>query len=86
MVNGSNGVNRDLGQMEKQAIDQAMAAKYRGEPKVVCVNPDCDSELFTGCAQIHKVSQFISATGQQTYFTVQRTACLKCHTLLPLQP
>ena len=67
-------------------IDQLTAQQYLEQPKVQCANPDCDCELFGPCLQIHKISMLISKSGEPEYFTIQRSACLVCHTLLPLQP
>jgi hypothetical protein len=67
-------------------VDPLTVKQYLGQPKVQCANPDCGSELFVPCVQIHKISMLISKSGQQEYFSVQRSACLVCHALLPLQP
>ena len=73
-------------QQQPQQIDQLTVNQYMQQPKIQCANPDCDCELFVPCAQIHKISMLVSTSGQPEYFSVQRSACLVCHTLLPLQP
>ena len=73
------------GQQQRQ-IDPLTAQQYMQQPKVQCANPDCDCELFVPCVLIHKISMLISTSGQPEYFSVQRSACLVCHELLPLQP
>ena len=71
---------------QQQPLDVLTITKYLAQPKVVCANPDCDCELFVACAQIHKISKIISKDGVASYFPMQRSACLECKTLLPLQP
>ena len=76
----------NVGHQQPRQLDQLTINQYMEQPKVQCANPDCDSELFVPCAQIHKISMLISKSGQPEYFSVQRSACLICHELLPLQP